>query len=125
MWRVCPCGSVYVRRQYQYVEGVRWIVVYVGRGGGFLYHHTKDTGRSPVDYCPYKEPLLLLLRDCFAVSSRLLRLAQRILWATSGGCLKPVMLEYFIVLNIKENKNVVNQYFKGFVNIGLILFITK
>jgi hypothetical protein len=26
-------------------------------GWGFLYHHTKDTGSSPVDWCPYKEPL--------------------------------------------------------------------
>jgi hypothetical protein len=26
-------------------------------GGYFLYHHTRDTGGSPVDWCPYKEPL--------------------------------------------------------------------
>ncbi len=55
MW-VSPCGSVSVRRLYRYVDGVRWIVVCVGRGGGFLYHHTRDMGGSPVDYCPYKEP---------------------------------------------------------------------
>jgi hypothetical protein len=42
----------------------------MSRGGGyFLYHHTRDTGGSPVDWCPYKEPLyyyvLLILHLCW------------------------------------------------------------
>ncbi len=58
-------------------------------------------------------------------SSRLLRLAHRIVWATSGGCPKPVVLQYFRVLHKLVIKNVVKKYFNGFVNLGIISVITK